>query len=255
VGTASFVLLTQRSIPRFIEQTFGPDALSQTDFKKQKSRYFSLRKTLTFSTNFIVVGFGIFYLCKFPFDGIAESFLIVWACVQYALGVYVGRKLFYIAHMLHAVADIRISKDIFTDDVLGAIVSYVNILSTLTVIFVYVHVTSYYHGPFVYDSQFTDSPRIALLLPAIIAMPVLVIFNFYPRSVLRKLYSASIDLEQKRIEASLMDEQLPDLERRAYLMEWDKLAKDDLRTRLQLSLSDLPIGITIVIMIIGLVVK
>lgn len=37
-----------------------------------------------------------------------------------------------------------------------------------------------YEGPFLYDSILGQSIKPFLLLPAIIATPVLLIFNFYP---------------------------------------------------------------------------
>ena len=199
IGTSIFVWRTQCSIPLFIEATFDQGALSETSFKKQKDRFLSLRRSMTFSTMFIVAGFVIFYLCKFPFRGVPEYFLIGFACVQYGLGVYVGRKLFYVAQMLNSIEDIKLTSNIFKDDTLSHVVSYVNILSTLTIIFVYVHVTSYYHGPFEFNPVYGSAARVALMLPAVIAAPVLVIFNFYPRAILRRLYTRSINDQVARL--------------------------------------------------------
>ncbi|MHB8270296.1 hypothetical protein [Bradyrhizobium sp.] len=255
IGTAIFVERTQQSIPSFVEESFDPTALSKTTFQIQKGRFLSLRRSVTFSSMFIIAGFIIFYFCKFPFTGLPEYLLIVFACAQYGLGVYVGRKLFYVAQMLNSVEEIQLTTNIFKDDALGHIISYVNILSTLTIIFVYVHVTSYYHGPFQLDPVYGSSLRVALMLPAIIAAPVLVIFNFYPRAVLRRLYSRSINDQVGRLTDRLKNQNLSDFERMSCAIEYDKLWKEELRNRLRLSLSDLPIGITIVIMIVGLIIK
>lgn len=157
--------------------------------------------------------------------------------------------------MLNAIHDIKPTKNIFRDDDLGYINTYVNILATLTVVFVYVHVTSYYNGPFEYSSMFGKSLRIILLLPAIVATPVLLIFNFFPRMVLRRLYSQSIGEELHRLADRLKTRGLTDFERLSYALEYDKLWKDDLRNRLRLTLSDMPIGITVIVMIVELILK
>jgi hypothetical protein len=255
IGSAIFVFRSQRTIPMLIEQAFDPQSLNETKFHEQKRKYLSLRRTLTFSTDFIAVAFVIFYFCKFPFRGLPEYLLIFCGCLQYALGVYMGRKLFYVAQMLAAIQDIRLTKNIFKDDDLGHIISYVNVLSTLTIIFVYVHVTSYYNGPFEYSSMVSSSLRIGLILPAVIATPVLVIFNFYPRAVLRQLYSRCIADQVDRLTDRLRHHGLSDYERMSCVIEYDKLWKDELRSRLRLTLSDLPIAITIIAMVVGLVVK
>jgi hypothetical protein len=185
IGTAFFVYSSQKSVPRFIEESFDAAALSKTKFAKQKLRYLSRGRSMRFATYFTLASFFIFFACKFPLDGAAQYFMIAFGCIQYSLGIYVGRKLYYIAKMLHSVTNIEIGSDIFRRDVLSSVISYVNVLSTLTVVFVYVHVKSYYNGPFQYPYGFGHTLQFLLLLPAIVATPVIVVFNFYPRSVLR----------------------------------------------------------------------
>jgi hypothetical protein len=115
---------------------------------------------------------------------------------------------------------------------------------------VYVHVFGYYGGPFLYHSFLGQSVKPLLLLMAVIATPVLLIFTFYPREVLRKIYSQSIDCEIKSLQETLRSEKLSSFEKRSYLMAVDKMARDELRYSLQLTLTDLPIGITILIMLL-----
>jgi hypothetical protein len=255
IGTSYFIFATQRTVTEFIEGTFENEALIKTDYYNQKYRYLNYRHSAQFSTQFIVVGFLIFLACRFPVPGISEYFMIFFGCIQYGLGVYVGRKLFYISHMLSAIEEIDLPRDIFKDDELGYIIAYVNALSTLTIIFVYIHVRSYFNGPFTFDSAFGNAPRLALLLPAVIATPVLVIFNFYPRMTLNRLYSRSISNEVSRLTENLRNENLSEFERLAYLIEYDRLAKEELRNRLKITLSDLPIGIAIILMILGWILK
>src|SRR6266700_3958468 len=69
IGTAIIVWRSQESIPSFIERAFDEASLRETTYYEQKRKYLSLRRSLTFSTDFIIVGFIIFYFCKFPFSG------------------------------------------------------------------------------------------------------------------------------------------------------------------------------------------
>jgi hypothetical protein len=84
---------------------------------------------------------------------------------------------------------------------------------------------------------------------------VLLVFNFYPRTVLKKLYSDSIDFELSRLQPILHDERLSAFEKRLYLIQFDRMARSELRHRLQLTLTDLPIGITILFMVLEPVLK
>jgi hypothetical protein len=255
LGTAIFVFMTQQSISEFVERSFDEDAIGKTSFTHWKRNYLSAYMTIRFSTEFVIVGFVIFYFCKFPLNGIPEYFMIFFGCLQYALGVYVGRKLFNIANMLNSILDIRITRDIFKEDELSYIVTYMNILSTLTIVFVFVHVKSYFDGPFEYHTLLGSSPKTALLLPAVIATPVLVIFNFYPRAALRKLYSRSISQNVERLTENLKNDNISEFERLSYLIKYDHIAKEELSNKFRLSVNDLPIGITIFIMLLSLLSK
>jgi hypothetical protein len=116
-------------------------------------------------------------------------------------------------------------------------------------------VHSYFYGPFSYPYAIGESARFLLLFLAIIATPVLLIFNFYPRTVLAAVYSRSIDIEIKNLKRRLKKESLTPFERMSYVIEFNKMARDELRHRLRLSLSDLPVAITIFATIIGLILR
>lgn len=254
-STSILIYRSQRWIPDLIEETFSEDELSKTEYPEQKKRFLSAARSAGFATTFVVVSFALFTFAKFPIAGIANYALMAFGCVLYALGVYIGRKLFYIAQMLHAIEKIDVKRDIFTADKLGMIATYVNSISTLTVIFVFAHVYTYYHAPFLYSSVLGGSLRTAMLLPAVLAIPVVALFNFYPRAVLSVLYGRSIRWKTNDIKASFSNANLTDFERLSYLIEYDKMSRDELRYRLRATLSDLPIAITIVLMIVGVLVK
>jgi hypothetical protein len=250
LGTALIVYLCQNVIPETIEKAFTDAQLAETDYAYYKRRFASLWLSIEFSAEFIVVGFIIFSYCRFPLSGGGDTLMIIAACTQYAVGVYIGRKLGYAGMMLHSLLRAPIKRNLFKKRELDAINTYVHVASTLTVIFAYIHTMGYFQGPFLYNSILGQSIKPFLLIPAIIATPVLLIFNFYPRAVLRKVYSQSIDFEIKRLKRVLRSESLSSFEKRSYLMEVDKMCRDELRYSLQLTLSDLPIGITILIMLL-----
>ncbi len=250
LGTTMAVFHTQEVIPQTIEAAFTDAELSKTDYMKYKRIFISRRRSMMFAAEFVIVGFVVFSYCQFPLRGLAEALMMIPACAQYAFGVYVGRKLYYAGMMLHSLLDIKVTRNLFKARELDEINAYVNIASALTIICVYLHILGYYEGPFLFQSVLGKSISAVLILPALIATPVLLIFNFYPRFVLRKLYDQSIDIEVKKLQGTLQNEQLSSFEKRSYMIEFDRMSREELRYSLQLTLSDLPIGITILIMLL-----
>jgi hypothetical protein len=248
-GTALIVGLSQNVIPETIEKAFTEAELSRTAYHKNKRKYLSLRRTITFASEFIVIGYLIFDFCHFPLSGLAEALMMTAGCAQWALASYVGRKLRYAGMMLHSLLTVNVNRNLFKERELDIINISVHIASTLTVIFVYLHVRSYYNAPFLYDSFIGRSAQVFLLLPAVLATPVLLIFNFFPREVLRKIYDKSIDVEVRDFQGMLKNEALSPFEKKLRLMELGKMYREELRYSLQLTLSDLPIGVTILIMV------
>jgi len=255
IGTALIVYRSQAVIPEVISATFTADRLAATEYFKFRRRFDNFGDSVTFMGEFAVIAFVIFAYCDFPLSPLGEAAMILAASAQWALGVYVGRKLCYAGMMLHSLTTIKVERNLFEHRELDGINTYVNIVSTLTIIFVYVHVRAYFHGPFEYRSAVGESVKLFLVLPAIIATPVLLIFNFYPRLVLRKIYGESINIAIKELQATLQNEGANYLEKRSHVIAFDKMSRDELRYSMQLTLNDLPIGITILIMIIEPLVK
>lgn len=248
LGTALIVRRLQNVIPNTLEDVFKGQ-LSE-DYEYYKRRFASRKVMLRFSALLISMGFVIFLYSQFPLSTMGHDLMLFAACAEYGVAAYIGRKLMYSGMMLHSLQSITVTRNLFRERELDAINPYVHVASTLTIIFVYVHVSNYYSGPFLYGSILGQSIKLFLLLPAIIATPVLLIFNFYPRAVLRRLYSQSIDFEIKRLQETLQTEALSRYEQLSYLIEVDKMSRDELRYNLQLTLSDVPIGITILIMLL-----
>jgi hypothetical protein len=253
LGTALIVFYRQDVIPATIERAFKGNLTK--DYYYYKRRFSNLRISLTFSGEMILIAFVIFSYSRFPLSRPGEVLMLIAACAEYGLAVYVGRKLMYTAMMLHSLLAIPVRRNLFRNRELDGIIPYVHVTSTLTIIFLYVHMVGYYNGPFLYDSILGRSIKIFLLLLPIIATPVLLIFNFYPRTVLTKIYDQSIDVEIARVRKAMRNEALSPYEKRSYLMELNRMSRDELRYSLQLALTDLPIGITILIMVLQLLLQ
>ena len=254
LGTAFVVRHAQADIPQIIEEVFTKEQLP-AEYFVNRERFWSLYRSVNFITQVVVVAALIFGYCRFPLPLPGRVFMLLAVCAEYGFASFVGRKLRYAAMMMHSLSDVKVRRNLFKDRELDSINWYVNVASTLTMIFVYVHVMFYYKGPFAYDTVLKESIRIFLILPAIMATPVLLIFNFYPREVLRKLYSKSIDIELENLRRKLRFEKLNSFEKRSYLIEFQKMSREELRYSLQLALTDLPIGITILAMVLQTLLK
>ena len=248
-GTALIVGRAQHIIPKTIEEAFSRKQLEATTYYENKRRYYSLKRTILFASEFISIGFIILHYCHFPLSGISETLMLIAGCAQWGLASYIGRKLRYAGMMMHSLLEVEVSRNIFKDRELDIINTAVHIASTMTIIFIYLHIRGHHNGPFLYDRFIGESAQVLLLLPAILATPVLLIFNFFPREVLRKIYDKSIDVEVRSVKTQLRSGDLEPLEKRLRLLELSKMYREELRYSLQLTLSDLPIGITILAML------
>ncbi len=254
-ATALMVYRTRHYIPKLIENTFPTKELKNTIYFQRLSDYNNIRKTITFSSSFAIIAFSIFYAARFPFHGLAEYFFIAAGCAQYAMGVYVGRKIFHIAHILRAIRDVNVSTDIFSGDKLAAVPIYVNAISTMAAIMVYVGVSSYYRAPFEYISIAGTSVKMIMVLPAVIALPVLSLFNYYPRVVVRRLYEKSIDRAIRTKKRLIQRNNVSEFEKLTYLLEVDRLSRDELNYRLRMTLADLPMAVTVGIALLSVFMR
>jgi hypothetical protein len=248
LGTAIIVYYSQHVIPRTVRRAFENTPLPEKYYKAEKG---FLRLSVRLPTLFVVIALALFsYYCQFALPAHAQRFMLFAVCVEYGLAVYVGRKLLDSALMLQALMKTPVPRNLFRNRELDDINTFVHTASTLMIIFFYLHVTGYYHGDYVFSPILNSGIKPFLLLLAVVSTPVLLIFNFNSRAFLRRLYSQSIDLEIKQLQQTLSCEGLTEFEEKSYVMEVEKMCRDELRYSLQLSLNDLPIGITLIIMIV-----
>jgi hypothetical protein len=154
--------------------------------------------------------------------------------------------------MLKAIESVKVRRDIFSHDKLAGISVYVNCISTLTVIFVFIAVRSLYYAPVKYTPLLGSSVKSFMLIPAIMAIPIVAMFNYYPRSVVRRLYEQSIDCSLRKIRAKIGQEDFSDFERLFFLVEYDKVSRDELKYRLRMTLTDLPMAATLVLALLSI---
>jgi len=253
--TAILVFKSQGHIPSIIEKTFTPRELAPTDYKVYRRKYFSIVRSITFSSSCSIGAAIIFKAASLPLPHLSTVLLSLFACIHFGLSVYVGRKMFYIAQMLKAIEEIRVKKDIFSEDRLLGVSIYVNCVSTLTTIFVFASVRSLYYAPLQYSALLGSSVRAFMLIPAIMAIPIIAMFNYYPRVVVRKLYQESIKHCVRKLKHNMQQKDFSDYEKLLFILEYDKISKEELKYRLRMTLSDLPMAVTLVIAILSLVVS
>ncbi|HEY0411945.1 MAG TPA: hypothetical protein VGD66_02240 [Allosphingosinicella sp.] len=252
IGTGVFVMLSYRGVPALIDRVFNQDALAATSYPYFRRRYLSVSEAAAFSAVYVAVAYGIFSICRFPIHGLGNSFLVIFACIQYALGVFVGRQIYFVAHIFRAISEVGIDRDLMKSG-LSSIAGFVNIVSTMVVIMTYFHVSGFYRGPFEFVYPIGPSAKILLLLPLVIATPAIVVFNFYPRIVLRRLYDQSNEILARSLQDELAQGHLSAFARSSLEIEYDRVRKAEAKGQLELTLSDIPIAITIIVALIGLI--
>src|SRR5205823_1695524 len=108
----------------------------ETGYFSHKRQFGNRCQTLKFSAQFSGMGLAIFFFCRFPLHGAGLYLMMVAVGIEYALMAYVGRKLIWTGMMLHSLLKAKITRNLFAKRELDDINTYVNVASTLTIIFV-----------------------------------------------------------------------------------------------------------------------
>src|SRR5687768_17728223 len=93
LGIAGIVYKYQRAIAETIRAAFKEAELSDTEYYRYEHRFFSTFRSVTFSAEFVIIAWIIFSYAHFPLSGPGETMMMIAVCTEWALGVYVGRKL------------------------------------------------------------------------------------------------------------------------------------------------------------------
>lgn len=255
---ASVVLLINKTngyVPEIINENLKLRARAKSNYIKEKNRYNSIFEAAGESSIYLVFSIIVFTYAQFPFKGLAEYFMLFYTCIYYALGVYVGRKIYYIARMMKSVENevpkcINSSHDNFIN-----LLIYINSISILTAIFIYVHVASYYNANFLYSTFLGLSVKPLIFTPVIIGTPVVLLFNFYPKRAVRRIYFNAIEIEKKRIKAKMKRQDFSDFEKMIFLIEYEKTTKDEINYTLKTTLSDFSVFIPIILSVAVILFK
>src|ERR1700741_736471 len=159
VGTALMIRGSQDLIPDTIDKVFTSEELPD-EYRENRRRYSSLRRTIVFASELIILGFMIFHFCHFPLSGLGEALMLLAGCLQWGLASYVGRKIRDAGMMLHSLLDVKVTRNLFENRELDVINTYVQMVSILTIIGVYLGVRSYYGAPFAYDTFLGRSAQV-----------------------------------------------------------------------------------------------
>jgi hypothetical protein len=200
IGTALTVSSVQNVIPEAIERSFADHQLKNTNYHFYKRRFLSSARSIATAAEFAVLGFVIFSYCQFPLRGLAESLMIIPACAQYALGAYVGRKLYYSERMIHSLLGAVVPRNLSKERELDEVNVCINALSVQAGLFFFVNLIGYNEGPFLYQSILGYGVKTYLTLPALVAAPALLMVSLYSRAVVQRIYDRSIEVEPSGLE-------------------------------------------------------
>jgi hypothetical protein len=194
LGTALSVFYGQHVIPTAIEKAFNKHLTDSYYYYRR--RFWSLKSSLRLSAGMVVIAFVIFSYCQFPLTKEGEALILIATCAEYALAVYVLRKLLYSSLMLHSLLDIPVKRGQLQQSGLDAITPYILLTSTLTIVFLLIHTIGYYEGPFVFGSILSVGIKIFILYLPLIFVPLLLFLSFYSRTVLQKFRTEFTDFNK-----------------------------------------------------------
>jgi hypothetical protein len=251
-SVAFMIYLSQEYVPSIIESSLSCTEESHKDYFSSKEQYSNYRKSFKFSLTFALIGSGIFAAAGFSKHFLPNALMILAGALQYAAGVYIGRKLFHITQMVQSLEATRKPAAMPSLDRLSGILPVVNYISILTAISVCVGVVSYYKASSGHPDEVGQIAHTFMLFPAVIAIPVL-LFAIYPRSIVRQLYEVAIDETLGRFRSKAANEKLSQVESQAKLIELRKTLREEVDQQLKYSIEDMPLVLILGIAIISVI--
>lgn len=249
------VILILGEFPNTISSNFSEKQLKYTQYsywlKKSTSIIFGV---LQFALYFLI-GFSIYMLLEFPVPDSQKLYFTISTGVQFGMGGYVGRRLWCVGLMLKCLETVNPDRELFGNDDLPRLIYIVNIFTFLTFLMTGVH--TYFHSIIEYenstDLRYFIEPMV--YLPAILAFPVVILFNFYPRMVVNRIYIRSINQQRDYIYQKLKDAGEDEVTRLKYMIEYQKYMNEEFRYRQRVALSEVPIALTILVAIAAIALR
>lgn len=244
-----------RIVPQLIDEIIQDIECQDSSYKYWRSRFSSPWLGLAQFATYFTGGYAIYSLLQFPVDDRSQLIFTLFTALQYAFGGFVGRKLWCIGHMLRSIGDLTPRRDLLEAEALPRLIYIVNVFTFLTIIMVLIH--TYFHSRIQYSTEFAHLPVIEQLvyLPVVLAIPVLVLFNFYPRIVANRLYLKSIRDRKEWLSNKILRSGESEIATFKHVIDYQKYLNEEFRHRQRLALSELPVALAILIAIAVSIVR
>lgn len=244
-----------RDVPLTISRCISYKELRKTKYRTHRKNYSSRIKAVAQSSCYFVSSYVVFSILQFERSGAENIMLKIYSSAQVYCVCYVARKLYHIGRMLESIRKVDVDEDLFSEDRLSKIVVTVNIFTFAMVVSLIIHTAAHYGLTYRSNIVNPEALKILVSTPVLLILPVLVLFNFQPRSVVNSLYISSINKKRERLSSMIMQSDLTDVEKSKRLMDYEKFLKDELRYHYRLAFTEAPVVLTITLSILALIIK
>jgi|GEM_PF-6788799 len=243
-------ILVLRTVPDLIEQALPEDVSERTDYRFWKDRLLSGRLGVAQFCTYFMGGFGIYSLLEFQGEPLVHLFFAIFAALQYSCGGFIGRKLWCVGHLLRSIEHIDPNRNLLDTEAFPRLIYLVNIFTFLTLLMTVIH--TYFHArmDYVLSSEFSFALASLVYLPMALALPVVVLFNFYPRMVINQLYLKSIRKRTQWLAEQMSDSDETEFSKHKHSIDYEKYLNEEFRYRQRIALSELPVALTITVALI-----
>lgn len=246
-------ILVLRVIPSLIEEAVSDEQIDGTDYEFWKERFQSFRLSLAQFSTYFFGGFAIYSFLQFQVATDVQPLFVIFTAFQYAFGGMIGRKLWCIGHLLRSLEDVKPNSDLLEIEALPKLIYIVNIFTFLTLLMTVVH--TYFHAQLEYGSDIAMLLRPLVYLPLILALPVVVLFNFYPRMVVNRLYLKSIRQRKELLAEKMQQSKESELTKLKHSIDYEKYLNEEFRYRQRVALSELPVALTVMVAVLVTIVR
>lgn len=254
-GTACITLFLMsifvlRVVPQLIEDAIPDLEIEQTRYHFWKRRLESKILGISQFTTYFAAGYAIYSLLGFPVAKGAQPLLVIFTGIQYGCGGFVGRKLWCVSHMLRSLEGVKPKDNLLETESLPRLIYVVNIFTFLTLVMTAVH--TYFLSRIEYSTQgdLTTAIHSLVYLPMVLAMPVVILFNFYPRMVVNRLYLKSIRQRKDWLAEKMLESSESEVSKIKHTIDYEKYLNEEFRYRQRVALSELPVALSITLAII-----
>ena len=242
-------------IPITIARCISYKELKKTNYHTNRKSYSSTFKAIAQSSCYFAVSYLTFSVLSFDQGSMQNIMLNLYSSSLVYLVCYVARKLYHIGRMLESIRSVDVDEKLFSEDRLSWIVVLVNIFTFSMIVALLIYTIAHYSLTYMSDIIDPSALKILVDVPILLILPVLVLFNFEPRSVVNTLYLSSINKTKARLSSLIENSDLTELEKNKQLIDYEKFLKDELRYHHRLAFTEAPVILTIVISVIALIIK